>query len=73
MSNLRSNQENILSEWTKLQAQWQKTSALWNDSAKVRFEKEFWQEYEPIIRATIKQLERLDQIVDQAKREVKQS
>lgn len=71
MSNLKTNKDNIYSEWSKLQAQWQKTSDLWNDSEKFRFQKEFWQEYEPIIRATINQLERLDQVIDQAKREVK--
>jgi hypothetical protein len=71
MSNLRTNQESIISEWSKLQAQWQKSSVMWNDSEKIRFEKEFWQEYEPIIRATLKQLERLDQVIDQAKHEVR--
>lgn len=71
MSNLRTSQEKINYEWIKLQTQWQKTSELWNDSEKFRFQKEFWQEYEPIIRATMKQLERLDQVIDQAKREVK--
>ena len=71
MSKLRTNQERINSEWSKLQAQWQKTSVMWNDSEKIRFEKEFWLEYEPIIRATLKQLERLDKVIDQAKREVK--
>ena len=71
MSQIRTGQEKIEAEWSKLQAQWQKTSAMWNDSEKIRFEKVYWQEYDPVIRASLKQLGRLDHVIDQAKREVK--
>ena len=71
MSKLKTNYDNIIASWEKLRSQWQNTSAVWRDSEKFRFEKEYWQEYEPIIHDALRQLERLDQILDQAKREVK--
>ena len=43
-----------------------KTSVMWNDSERIRL-KEFWLEYEPIFERHSK-LERLDKVIDQAKR-----
>ena len=71
MSQLRNGREQIIDEWKRLKQQWEATSSQWGDAARYRFEREFWQAYEPIINAYIKQLDNLDNIIDQAKQEVR--
>lgn len=71
MSNLRSANEILAEEWTKIQYVWQNTSSQWNDAAKLRFERDYWQAYAPVIHDAMKELERLDSVIDQVKREVK--
>ncbi len=71
MSQLIRAREQILGEWQRLKQQWQATSSQWGDAARFRFEREFWQEYEPTINAYIKQLDNLNSIIDKARQEVK--
>ncbi|RLC77094.1 MAG: hypothetical protein DRI61_12135 [Chloroflexi bacterium] len=54
-----------------LKQQWDTTRGLWKDPVQRRFEREFWQVYEPTVYATIKQMERLAETIAQACREVK--
>jgi len=71
MSQLVQVREILLDEWKRLKYQWEVTSSHWNDAGRNRFEREYWQEYEPTINAYIKDLDNLNQIIDQARCEVK--
>lgn len=53
-----------------LMHQWRATSAQWKDAVGRRFEKNYMDEYEPIARATLKQLGELEQAIDLARRNV---
>ena len=70
MSQLIRAREQILVEWQRLKQQWEYTSSQWGDAARSRFEREFWQEYEPTINSYIKQLDNLNSVIDQARQEV---
>ncbi len=71
MSNLGNSRDQLSSEWLSLQRQWQTTAAQWNDAVRHRFEREFIQEYEPVVLTTLKELDKLTQVIAQAQREVK--
>jgi len=71
MTSLRENGEHLLEEWKRLNYQWDLTSGEWTDSAKYRFEREFWQVYEPSLSNALKTLEQLAQVIDQSRRDVK--
>jgi len=71
MSQLIRAREKILGDWQSLKKQWEETSSQWGDAARYRFEREFWQEYEPTINSYIKQLDNLNSLIDQARREVR--
>ena len=71
MSQLIQVREQLLREWQRLKHQWDLTSSQWRDEVRYRFEKEFWQEYEPTINSYIKELDNLNRIIDQARHEVK--
>lgn len=70
MSNLIQNHDQISNSWKNLTIQWSVTSDMWGDDAKGRFEKEFWNDYEPTLTSFLKELERLNQIIDQAQQNV---
>lgn len=71
MGSLKPTRDQIYSEYARLVRQWYATGSQWNDAARLRFEKEFWQEYEPIVRAALDKMELLDRVIEQARREVK--
>lgn len=71
MSNLGQSRNHLQNEWSRLQSHWQTTESLWNDVVRHRFEREFWVLYEPEVQKVLRAMERLDRIVEQAKREVK--
>lgn len=54
-----------------LMQQWQATCALWSDDAQRRFARQYMEEYEPVITALTRELERLDSEILQARREVR--
>jgi len=54
-----------------LRQQWQATCALWQDPVAHHFERRFWQEWEQTVPATLAAMERLAQILEQARREVR--
>lgn len=68
LSNARAGLENA---WELLQQQWQTAISLWNDPVRLRFEREYWQEYEPTLRAALKEMDRLAAVIAQVQREVK--
>lgn len=71
MTNLSQAHSQIQDTWRLLSRQWQATAAQWNDAARLRFEREFIQEYEPTVRTTLKELDKLAQVITQAQKEVK--
>lgn len=56
--------------WAVLQGQWHTACAAWNDAVRTQFEKEFWQEFEQVVPATLEEMRRLGEVIDQARREV---
>jgi len=56
--------------WQQLRQQWQKTIALWNDPIRWQFEREFWQTLETQVPATMQTMERLAQVIAQARQNV---
>ncbi len=64
-------QEKLLGEWQRLQHQWQATSEQWRDLLRHRFEREFMQAYQPGVMTALKEMDKLDNIINQAQRELK--
>lgn len=67
--NVTSNQ--LQTAWQHLRNQWQKTAEAWNDSVRWQFEREFWQPLESQMPRTIQEMERLAQVIAQARQNVK--
>lgn len=71
MSNFKRANEQITNSWKTLQQQWTATKEQWNDAASKTFEKDILQEFEPTVREIAGQLDHLEHLVAQAKREIK--
>jgi len=56
--------------WRQLDQQWQKTTALWDDPVRWRFEQDFWRGLERQVPATLQAIERLAQVIAQARQNV---
>jgi hypothetical protein len=61
----------------KLQGAWlvmrqclDSTGELWRDAVRQQFEREFWQEFEQVVPATLEEMRRLGEVIAQARREV---
>ncbi|MBN2006249.1 MAG: hypothetical protein JXA21_23040 [Anaerolineae bacterium] len=57
--------------WQVLQTRWQASRAQWDDPVARRFEKEFWQEYEQVLPATLQEMQNLAEVIAQARRNVR--
>ena len=71
MSNFKQANEQISNSWKVLQQQWTVTNEQWNDAASEAFKKNILQEFEPTVREIASQLDHLEHLVAQAKREIK--
>ena len=71
MGKLKKSAEDIKGDWEALRNQWAKTSELWKDSTQAGFEKTHIEPIGPTIQAALKQIERLDALIDQARRELR--
>ncbi|MFQ6014936.1 MAG: hypothetical protein ACE5NP_05800 [Anaerolineae bacterium] len=71
MSSLNDARERIQGGWQALQGQWHTARGLWDDLVRRRFEREFWQEFESVVLATMEQMGRLAEVIAQARREVR--
>jgi len=71
MSNLNTTRSELQEAWQRLCQRWQGTTALWNDPMRWQFEREFWQPLEGQVPATLKEMERLAQVIAQARRGVR--
>ncbi len=50
---------------------WENTRLVWNDPVQQHFEKDYWQPLETQAQATLREMERLAQVIAQARRNVK--
>lgn len=56
--------------WLRLQDRWQSAADRWHDAIRQRFERDFVQEYERTLPAVFKEMDRLADVIAQARREV---
>jgi hypothetical protein len=71
MSSLANAKKKLDGSWQALRRQWQASRGLWNDPVSHRFERDFWQEFERIVPATLIQLESVILVISEARRNVK--
>jgi len=71
MSSLNTAHERIRNGWRVLQRQWQASGTLWNDPVQRRFEREFWQDFERVVPATMNEMQKLAEVIAQARRGVR--
>lgn len=71
MSGLRQARNHLQTEYHRLHDQWLLTSASWRDIVRRRFEREYWQEYEQSTWPALQEMDRLDAIIAQARREIR--
>jgi len=55
----------------RLSQRWKEVKAVWADSVQRRFEKRYWAPLESQTQATLKEMDRLAQVIAQARRHVK--
>lgn len=67
MNSLKATYDQFQNTWKSLQRQWQAICDLWDDPMRRQFEKEFWQPLETRMPATLKEMERLAQVIAQAR------
>jgi len=70
MSSLGQARNQLQNAWSRLQDQWQGASDRWHDVVRQRFERDSWGEYERTLPAALKELDRLAEVIAQARREV---
>jgi len=63
--------EHLKADWRVLQTRWQASRAQWDDAVAQRFEKDFWQECEQVLPATMQEILKLSEVLAQARRNVK--
>lgn len=56
--------------WYQLRQQWQRTTSLWDDPVRWQFEQDFWDGLETRVSATLQAMERLAQVITQARQNV---
>lgn len=70
MNSVQQAQQRLQSHWQLLRQQWQATVLLWLDPVRYHFERRFWQEWEKTVPAALAAMERLGQVLEQARRNV---
>ncbi|MFQ5856286.1 MAG: hypothetical protein ACE5LU_11645 [Anaerolineae bacterium] len=68
---MNSTRAELQAGWQRLDQRWEETKAVWNDPVRRRFEKEHWTPLERQVQATQREMERLAQVIGQARRSVK--
>lgn len=63
-------EERLRERWQLAQNVWRETSAVWDDVVRRRFEKQFWSEYSRRTPLLLKEMEHLDDLIGQARRQV---
>jgi len=71
MANLNAAIFQLDSAMKTLRQQWEATSAVWNDPVSRNFQQNHWAPLEAQVQATGREMERLAQVIAQARRSVK--
>jgi len=71
MSAIATAEERLQTGWRVLQQQWRTTCDLWNDPVRSHFEREFWQEWEQIVPATLDAMQHLAEVISAAQHGVR--
>jgi hypothetical protein len=71
MASLLGAHDHLDRAWQSLQRQWQASRDQWDDPVSRGFEREFWQEYERVTPATMAEMQKLAEVIAQARRAVK--
>jgi uncharacterized protein YukE len=71
MADLKITTGQLDSAFKTLRQRLEETKALWNDPVRRRFEKEHWTPLESQVQATQREMERLAQVIAQARRSVR--
>jgi hypothetical protein len=71
MRNLSITRAELHEAWQRVCQRWQGTTALWNDPVRWQFEREFWQPLEDQVPLTLREMERLAEVIAGARRSVK--
>ena len=70
MARLNDIYHRMQSEWRQINIHWQSATNDWHDAAQERFERDFWQTYESTLPVFFKEVERLAETIEKARREV---
>ncbi len=71
MATLDSPIDKLSAGWKALSSQWDGTTPLWHDSVSQRFEKNYLDLFENQTRFTLKEMQRLAQVIAEAQRRVR--
>jgi hypothetical protein len=71
MANLSTTITQLDTAWKTLRQRWESIKVVWNDPVSRDFEKNYWAPVEGQVRATQREMERLAQVIAQARRSVK--
>jgi hypothetical protein len=63
MANIHILHADFVNSWQQLQQRWHQTIDMWDDSVRYQFERDFWQPLETEVRATQRELIRLDDVI----------
>ena len=61
----------LVEAFRRLQQRWKDTNSLWNDPVRWKFEKEHWKPLERETGATLREMERLADVLAKARRNVR--
>jgi hypothetical protein len=59
--------DNALPIWSHLRQRWEATAAGWDDNVRIRFEREYWSEYERLMDPFLDRMHELEQALRNAR------
>lgn len=71
MGNLRNLRDSIRVDFEKMISQWESTAEVWKDAVSLSFQKTHIDPIEPAIRQVLKQLDRIDEMMEKAQRDLR--
>lgn len=71
MNALSTAHSQLKNAFQSLQNQWQASSGLWDDSVHRHFEREFRQDFERVVPSTMNEMQKLEDVIAQARRNVR--
>jgi hypothetical protein len=71
VGNLSATTAELQEAWQHLYQRWEQTKGLWSDRVSWQFERDFWQPLEKQVPATLKEMDRLAEVIAAAHRSVR--